>query len=274
MENALQFEKLELLTARIQGLCKITTEMLDEVKAIGIFDLPSYCKSKNLQPEDVLSLLGYYSPQIGFLLLQLSTPRILLNLESENAVVGFLEPTYISTSLGTRMKLKREYILSGAKLVTHWEFIDNIVVSAKLGKKVALVKVSTGDLSVSYEIRLRGLATSIKYCNIDSYPVQEFTSIGLKDYEIALIKYSSMIDALASGIKRRLSEFKKDFKGDDADSSLEAIIDAFGIHILNEESFAKFYIDAYVELKALGAALKETIRHVHKQLIESEQQPR
>ncbi|MCR8487206.1 MAG: hypothetical protein NDP22_02190 [Crenarchaeota archaeon] len=264
--NEAKFETLEYLTTRIHGLGKITAEIFDEIKALGLTNLVSYCESANLRLEEILSLLGYYSPPIGFLVLQLNAPRILVGLDSDDTVVGFLEPTYIATHLGTKIRLRKEYTMLGTKLITHYELINRIVASAKIGREVALVCIDKKDLTVPYDIRLRGLATSISYVSIDSYNVQEFNTIKLEDYKTILMEYLLMIDSLMSGLRNRLAGFLRDITDEKVNPDLETIIDAFGIYILNEESFVRFYMDAYIELKAVSAVLRETIKHIRKQL--------
>ncbi len=255
---------LEQLTVRVHAYGRIEPEVTDSLREIGILDLPRYCERRNLSIEEVLGRLGYFSPQIGFLLLQLNAPKILIGYNKTSAVLGFLEPTFTATFLGTKIKRRKETFLYGTKILTHRNFVNQTIISAKLGSKVVLIPLHLDDLTTSYEIKLRGLRTEISYISIDEYPIQIPKNVlGVDNYRKLLIRYASMLDALISGLKKRIADFSKDFVDEEKVSTpIESSIEAFGIHILNEESFVRFFIDAYLELKAIRSTLKRTINNI------------
>ena len=266
MVSAMREERfvLEQLTVRVHAYGRIEPGITDSLREIGILDLPSYCERKNTSVEEVLGRLGYLSPQIGFLLLQLNAPKILVGYDKTPAVLGFLEPTFTATFLGTKIKRRKENFLYGTKILTHRNFVNQIIISAKLGSKVVLIPLHLDDLTTSYEIKLRGLGTEICYISIDEYPIQIPKNVlGVDDYRKLLVRYASMLDALIFGLEKRIADFSRDFTNEEKVSTpIESSIEAFGIHILNEESFVRFFIDAYLELKAIRSTLKRTINNI------------
>ena len=249
---------LEQLAVKIHSKGLIDREVLDTLRDVGVLSLTDYCARKNISLEETLEFLGYVSPQIGFLLLQINAPRMILNWNGAVSVLGLIEPTFIANYLGTKIRRKDAPFLSGTKIITHRNVIDYVLTSAKVGGKIAFIPMETDSLTVTYETPLRGLGTMLTYISLNrQIDVEPRRIFDISSYRDILGRYVAMIQAILSGLSKRIVDLSRDMLDKkDNESIIDLAIESFGIHLLNEESFVRFLLDAYVELKAIMETMR------------------
>ena len=261
---------LEQINVSIHAEGKIGIRTLNILRDIGIIDLEAFCTSRNLEISYILERLGYISPPLGFLLLQMNATRFILGKKnSYDTILGLLEPTYISTFLATTIR-RKDMTVHGIKILTHVNLAKHTILSARFGKKVALIMLRIHDLKKTYVAPLRGLGTDLSYVSLSNVKLSDDKIIDilpLENYKKLLMSYFNLLDLILKGIKSRILDMAKKLGEGNTDTLstehvIELIIRSFGIHLLSNESYARFYVDAYIELEALKMTLKKILDQI------------